>query len=245
MNKLLMFIFSLVLLACASKPPNDLEKPPMMSDSDPGLLVASAPPKHVPVAIAVSELSVSIIAPGYTYNILYKSFLFPSEKLNQSLTTFIYLPRKPVTEVELKQYNTICKVWMSGLSDKEDLVSHYDSKTENLVPFYWPIKTKLSKVTCDTIIENYDYGRMNILMQRNKLDANKIQFVSLYQKFNVVMNLTTITEDKDIVNSFMAWKTHMTKAPQKSEKLDAITLTQSLKKVLGVLGGLVISNLKG
>jgi len=245
MNKFLVFLFSIILLSCPSKPSNDLEKPPMMSESDTGLLVASAPPKHVPVAIPVPELSVSVIGPTYSYNILYKSFLFPSEKLNQSLTTFIYLPRKPVTETEIKQYNTICKVWMSGLSDKEDLVSHYDSKTENLVPFYWPIKTKLTKVTCDTIIENYDYGRMNILMQRNKLDANKIQFVSLYQKFNVVMNLTTITEDKDIVDSFMAWKSHMTKAPQKSEKLDAITLTQSLKKVLGALGSLVISNLKG
>lgn len=237
MNKLFILVISLLLVSCASKPLSDLEKPPVMIDSDQAPVVASAPPKHAPTAIYVPEFNT-------VTNILYRSFLLPYEKPNQSLTTFIYLPKKPVTETEIKQYNMVCKAWMNSLSLKEELVSYYDPKTENLVPFYWSTKFKLSKPICSDMIEYYDYARMMLLMQRNKLDTDKIQLVSLYQKLNVTMDISSLTVDEDIVNSFNIWKSYMTKAPQKSEKLNPFTLTQSLKKVLGALGYLVTSSIK-
>lgn len=253
MNKFLLFIVSMLLVSCASQPPSELEKPPVIVDHHPAPIVASAPPKpasEVPippkaVVIAGSGSGVFTYSKPPSLNILYKAYLNPKTKINPELLTFVYLPKKPVTETETKQYEMICKVWANTLLYREELESHVNKETDQLVPFYWPVKTQTGGLNCEERIKNYDYGRMFILMRKNKLDTDTIQLVSIYKSVNVTMNIGTLTEGEDLINSFTTWKSYMTKTPSKTEKIDPITLTQSVKKVLGALGHLVTSSFKG
>lgn len=237
-KKLGLLCLTMLLVSCTSKPYNDLEPPPMIVGSPPAVIVQPEPVKAAPIQLPTS-------IPSDITNILYKSFLYPSDKLNQELVTFIYLPRKPITEKELNQYLSICKIWLGSLSYKEELIPHYDSNKENLVPFYWPVKVKLNNSTCLNMIEHYDYPRMSIMMQRNKLNTNKVQFVSMYKTLNVKMDISSLHKDEDLVNSMAMWIVCMTKIPDKSEELSPVTLVDTLKKLLGVLGNLVTTNLKG
>lgn len=256
MKKFLLLMVSFVLVSCATQPVPELEKPPVIVEQPPAPAAAPAAPPvpkpssevYIPpkaAVIAGSASGVYSFSKPSSLNILFKAYLHPKTKINPYLLTFVYLPKKPVTETEIKQYEMICKVWSNTLLYQEELEPHINKETDQLVPFYWPVKSEVGGLSCEDRINNYDYGRMFVLMQKNKLDTNTIQLVSIYKSVNVTMNIGPLTDGEDLINSFTAWKSYMTKTPSKTEKLDPITLVQSIKKVLGTLGHLVVSNLKG
>lgn len=256
MKKFLLLMVSFVLVSCASQPTPELERPPVMVEQPPVPAAAPAAPPvpkpssevYIPpkaAVIAGSASGVYSFSKPSSLNILFKAYLHPKTKVNPDLLTFVYLPKKPVTETEIKQYENICKVWSNVLLYREELEPHINKQTDQLVPFYWPVKTEVGGLNCEERIKNYDYGRMFILMRKNKLDTDTIQLVSIYKSVNVTMNISPLTEGEDLVNSFVAWKSYMTKTPSKTEKVDPITLGQSVKKVLGALGYLVTSSFKG
>lgn len=253
MKKILFIVISFLLVSCTTQPSSELEKPPMIVEHHPTPIVASAPPKpasetiNLPKATIIAGSGSGMVTASKppSLNILFKAYLHPKTKINPYLLTFVYLPKKPVTETEIKQYEMICKVWSNTLLYQEELEPHINKETDQLVPFYWPVKTEVGGLSCEERIKNYDYGRMFILMRKNKLDTDTIQLVSIYKSVNVTMNISPLTEGEDLVNSFVAWKSYMTKTPSKTEKVDPITLSQSVKKVLGALGHLVTSSFKG
>ena len=189
MKKLLLLMVSFVLVSCASQPTPELERPPVMVEHPPAPAAAPAAPKPVgevysppPAAvIAGSASGVMTYSKPPSLNILFKAYLHPKTKVNPELLTFVYLPKKPVTETEVKQYANICKVWSTVLLHREELEPHINKETNKLVPFYWPVKTEVGGINCLDLVKNYDYGRMFILMQKNKLNTDTVQLVSIYK----------------------------------------------------------------
>lgn len=251
MTKFILFILAIGMVSCSVKEVtrNKLEIPPTIDMSTP-VEVKSAPAPASKVYIDNKTKEVIVITPtrkpmeGNT-NLLYKDFLLPDDSLIIELTTFVYLPKKPTSDTEKKLYTQICENWVDSILSYEELKDHYDKTTETLVPFFWPLKSKLSKDGCDKMIEQYDYARANQLMRSHKLNTKKAQFVSLYRNVHVTMDVSSLTEDSDITKAFQVWSSYMTKVPEKNDSVYIFTIVDSLKKVLAALEHLVVAKTKG
>lgn len=267
MKKILFVLLSLVLASCATNapmpvkteagkvmtpppPPAPAAAPapsvkPSTTSEEPVRVTAAKPVGEVMMSASGSAGSVSYMGgQNPTNNILYKAFLFSSDKLNPELTTFIYLPKRYVTDKEAQKYILLCKIWMNSFSSKEELAPHIDTTKEKLVPFYWPVTLKNTKTTCEEMLNKYDYPRMFMLMKNNKLDTEKIQLVAVYNKLTVTMDITPLDDPSDLIESFSVWKKNMTRTPTKSEKLDTLSFAQSINKVLSAFSGLVKTTIK-
>lgn len=243
MNKFILFLMVIFIAGCAGNKVseiNTLEKPPGIVYLPEPTVTASSPPKTTSIIIEANKQNTS-----NNYNLLYKAYLYPSDKLQTELNTFVYLPKKPTTDKELKLYKQICDEWSYAVLSYADASSHHDNNSENLIPFYWFVKTKPSTFNCDSMIEQYDYARARQIMRKVKLDINKTQFVALYKEVKVTMNISSLTEEEDIVKALQGWSTYMTKTPDKDDIIYVFNMIDSLKKVLGALEYLVTTKLKG
>lgn len=191
---------------------------------------------------AVKATSVPTIVKSY--NLLYKSYISPEEKLPSELITFIYFPKKPITEKEKSLYNKVCNTWSNGILSYQEASTHYDKTNEQLVPFYWFIKNNNRSPNCEFMIENYDYARAQQLMRQTKLDVKKAQFVAIYKEYRVTMNISSLTDEEDIVKAVQGWSTYMTKVPDKDDIVYVFNMVDSLMKVLGSLDYLVTTKFK-
>ena len=235
MTKFILFLAVIFITGCATTNVSEirtLETPPEMQHDT---TVSSAPI----VVIPTKKYSQT------NYNLLYKAYLYPSDKLQTELITFVYLPKKPTTDKELKLYKQICDEWSYAVLSYADASTNYDSNSEKLIPFYWFVKTKPITFNCDSMIEQYDYARARQLMRKVKLDINKTQFVAIYKEIKVTMNVSSLTEEEDVVKALQGWSTYMTKTPDKDDVIYVFNMIDSLKKVLGALEYLVTTKLKG
>lgn len=250
MTKFILFILAVGMVSCSVKEAtrNKLEIPPAMETSSP-VETKSMPAPAPKVYIDNKTKEVIVITPtrkpveGNT-NLLYKDFLLPDDRLIIELTTFVYLPKKPTSDKEKKLYTQICENWVDSILSYEELKDHYDKTTETLVPFFWPLKSKLDKESCDKMIDQYDYARANQLMRSHKLNTKKAQFVSLYKTVHVTMDVSSLTEDSDITKAFQVWSNYMTKVPEKNESVYIFTIVDSVKKVLAALEHLIVAKAK-
>ena len=241
MTKFILFLMVMFISGCAVNKVSEiktLETPPEMRQET---TVASAP-------IVKSEAIVISPTKSYNkidYNLLFKAYLTPGDKLSDQLVTFIYLPKKPTTDKENKLYRQLCEEWSESILSYQETSDHHEKETEKLVPFYWPLKSYFTSPSCEIMINQYDYGRVQQLMRKNKLDTKKVQFVALYKDIHIVMNVNSLTEDKDIVTAFQGWSSYMTKVPEKNDVVYVFNMVDSLKKVLGALEYLVTTKFKG
>ena len=82
-------------------------------------------------------------------------------------------------------------------------------------------------------------------MRKTKLDIKKAQFVAIYKEYRVVMNISSLTDEEDIVKAIQGWSTYMTKVPDKDDIIYVFNMVDSLMKVLGALDYLVTTKFKG
>jgi hypothetical protein len=231
-NNIILFIISLMLFGCSSVTINKEDK----IETSANVPVARPAPAPVPVTVAPPAAKENIV--------LYRAFLLPTNVINENqFVNFIYFPRKPITKKEFDQYVFICKVWSLSLPSKDE-ASIY-SKTNNLIPLYWSIVKSPTTDSCGEFVMQYDYTRMKMIVNKNKLDANKIQLLGLYNDIYVSMNLTKVTKEEDIILAFDVWRAKLSTIPEKSSKIDIFTVVDSAKKVLGALSGLIITGFKG
>lgn len=238
MTKFILAVIILCLFGCATTHVSDVRT----LSTQPELKVTSA-------VIAKSDIPSSVTTTkNYnpkSYHLLYKSYLAPEEKFTDELVTFIYLPKKPTTVKEIKLYHQLCEEWSESVLSFQEASSHYEKNSEKLVPFYWFVKFKYTTPSCDVMIEQYDYARAQQLMRKNKLDTSKAQFIALYSDIRVIMNVSTLTDEEDIVKAFQGWSMYMTKVPDKDDVVYVFNMIDSLEKVLGALEYLVSIKFKG
>lgn len=237
-KRLLLVICSMLMVSCSSSKVA-IEEPKTVFAEQPKVMYEKSEPRiTMSSPVPVAEMIIENF-------ILFKSFLYPKDQMSKDLINMIYLPKKPTTDQEVEHYTSICNIWLDSFPTKEEIQPYTDPTKDKLVPLYWPLTKKLNDLTCSSLIENYDYGRMSVYAKHNKLDINKVQLIAEYKQVFVTMDLSGMHNEESLAMSFNVWKDKMCKLPNKNAKIEVTSLVFSLKRVLGLLGGLVNVKMKG
>ncbi len=245
LSKILLFLTILFISSCSTTVVYKDEQEAKTTDSNPVAPILSPSPKPI---ITVNKLPSSVIIYNESTkkeNIYYKSFLLPKEDIGNKFANFIYFPRKPLTEKEVNKYMFICKLWLNSFPKESEVKPYIDDTKDRLIPIYWFLTKQVKSEKCEDLITNYDYVRAQMFVNRNGLNKNKIQILGQYDNVIVSMNLSSIYKEEDLILAFDVWKSKLSTVPEKSSDIEIFGIVSSTKKVLGVLGGIMLSKFKG
>lgn len=169
-----------------------------------------------------------------------REFIYRSQPLKGTDYNLVVLNNKPMNQKQLEKVIYICELWKNTVPDKETYLAVMDKNDPiEIIPFYWPLKKKITSESCVELVENYDYERVQILTQTLKIKQDSPQFLYRTQQAIVTMDISKIDIKEDIEFSMETWRENMCLQFDKNVKLNPKSLVSSVKKVLGILSGFI------
>lgn len=253
---LFLFITIAMLSSCATIDSTKSEPIAAISKPMPPPMAAPAPKKEV---LEISEIKMEhsvtvtsshpsmvfsgagIVSGSYSGSlkkpkVALREFVYRSQPLKGTNYNLVILNSKPLDEASLQKVMFICELWKDTVPDKETFIEIYGSNADvELIPFYWPLKKKANTDNCGELVMNYDYERVQLLVQSLKIKNKSPQFLYRTDKAIVTMDLSVISNKNDIGLAMETWRENMCLPFDKDTKINAIDLVQSMKRVLGIL----------
>lgn len=206
--------------------------------------VAPPPPPPRPVAPpppdAPGRYPMIISDPSPTASIVVREFLYPNGALNKPYANLILFSKKPVNAAEREVYLNICENWKASFPETTEVDLTSVPKEFKVITFYWMLKKdKIDTNSCAALVDNYDYGRAKVYLTTMKLKVDKSQMVCKLPSGFVIMDISALRKTTDIELAIRSWQKHMIIVPAEGGVVRIYTLYDSIRAVLGAIGGLI------
>jgi hypothetical protein len=209
-------------------PPRSTASPPRPAPPPP--VVTSAPGRY-PMIVGGDDSKMSMVV---------RQFLYPKDTLDKPYANIILFSKRPVSKAEREVYISICENWRASFPEITEVDITAVPKEFKVIRFYWLLKKdNVDTNSCQALIDNYDYGRAKLFLTTMKLKADKSQMVCKLPTGFVIMDISALRKDTDIELAIRSWQKHMSIVPAEGGTVRIYTLYDSIKAVLGAIGGLV------